>query len=227
MTATASLVCLLAAAVPLLQLGWAQSYCSISSCRSPRQHTMCRFTSSAVSSSCGSVRVSSVSAADRAEILRAHNDLRRAVQRGDYSSSGLPPARAIGDLRWSSTLANIAQRWANQCVKGHDKCRNLLNGRYIGQNFAWSGNQNKDWKVRIADRWFKKELRYVRSTLNGLKYRGGGAGHLTQIIWAETTEVGCGYVETKRPTGRYVERFYFCNYGPGGNYFNRNVYEKL
>ncbi|XP_043210519.1 venom allergen 5-like [Amphibalanus amphitrite] len=224
MAAPLRLSCVLLAALAALQPSSAQNFCNISSCRSPSQHTMCRFTSSRVSRACGAVRVSSVSAADRAEILRVHNDLRRAVQRGAHRNRGLPAARYMPNLRWSSSLARIAQRWANQCQTGHDQCRNLP-GKYVGQNFAWSGNQAKDWRNRIANAWFSSELPYVRSTLSNLKYRGGKAGHLTQIIWAKTTEIGCGYVETKRPRGRYVERFYFCNYGPGGNYYGQRVYD--
>ncbi|KAF0307993.1 Venom allergen 5 [Amphibalanus amphitrite] len=150
MAAPLRLSCVLLAALAALQPSSAQNFCNISSCRSPSQHTMCRFTSSRVSRACGAVRVSSVSAADRAEILRVHNDLRRAVQRGAHRNRGLPAARYMPNLRWSSSLARIAQRWANQCQTGHDQCRNLP-GKYVGQNFAWSGNQAKDWRNRIAN----------------------------------------------------------------------------
>ncbi|XP_043191716.1 venom allergen 3 homolog [Amphibalanus amphitrite] len=157
MAAPLRLSCVLLAALAALQPSSAQNFCNISSCRSPSQHTMCRFTSSRVSRACGAVRVSSVSAADRAEILRVHNDLRRAVQRGAHRNRGLPAARYIPNLRWSSSLARIAQRWANQCQTGHDQCRDLPPKKSIGQNYAWTRNMEKDWKTRIAEAWFSND----------------------------------------------------------------------
>ncbi|KAF0298534.1 Venom allergen 5 [Amphibalanus amphitrite] len=217
---------LLAVLAALPPLSSAQSsYCSINECDLNR-HTMCRFPSSTPASACGPVAANSVSAADQAEILQAHNDLRRAVKNGDYSSYGLPAAKSIPDLAWNSSLAAVAQRWANQCQTEHDECRNMP-GMFVGQNLAWSGNRAKDWRQQVAVQWFSTELQYVQSTLNNLRYRGGGAIHLTQVIWAQTTQVGCAYMESTPPGYPYKKRIYFCNYGPRGNMHNQNVYETL
>ncbi|CAG2065575.1 unnamed protein product, partial [Timema podura] len=34
---------------------------------------------------------------------------------------------------WNEELAKIAQRWVDQCIGGHDACRNT-DGFYVGQN---------------------------------------------------------------------------------------------
>ena len=35
---------------------------------------------------------------------------------------------------WNEELAEIAQRWADQCTFGHDKERSKLDGTKVGQN---------------------------------------------------------------------------------------------
>ncbi|KAF0298535.1 Venom allergen 5 [Amphibalanus amphitrite] len=61
---------------------------------------------------------SQLSARDQNVILRAHNQRRREIKNGKYSSRGLPAAAEMPDLRWDPELAKIAQRWANQWGSG-------------------------------------------------------------------------------------------------------------
>ena len=42
-----------------------------------------------------------------------------------------------------------------------------------------------------------------------------GAGHYTQVVWAETEELGCGMVYYKGDT--YWETLVVCNYAVAGN----------
>ncbi|KAF6026089.1 CRISP3 [Bugula neritina] len=44
-------------------------------------------------------------------------------------------------------------------------------------------------------------------------------GHYTQMVWAETTRIGCGVQTCNGSTP-----FYVCNYGPSGNQADR-IYE--
>ena len=47
-------------------------------------------------------------------------------------------------------------------------------------------------------------------------------GHYTQLIWAKTYAIGCGYTQYR--DGRFNKGLYVCNYGPAGNYINENIY---
>ncbi|KAF0298536.1 Venom allergen 3 [Amphibalanus amphitrite] len=120
------------------------------------------------------------------------------------------------DLQWDSELAAIAQRWANQCKENHDQCRNVKRFQ-VGQNAAWTWGSPLDWTKGAMQGWFQEELPYFRQ--NDLVFRSGRdpgsgkqIGHLTQIIWADTKYIGCGY--SASPEGSWVKRSYICNYGP-------------
>ena len=43
-----------------------------------------------------------------------------------------------------------------------------------------------------------------------------GTGHYTQVVWADTEELGCGMVYYKGTT--YYETLIVCNYAKGGNF---------
>jgi uncharacterized protein YkwD len=54
-------------------------------------------------------------------VLNKHNELRAKVANGQQI--GQPPAANMKKLKWSSELASIAQRWADQCPSYHDPNR--------------------------------------------------------------------------------------------------------
>ncbi|XP_037069417.1 venom allergen 5-like [Pollicipes pollicipes] len=210
----------------LLATAAAANYCSLSSCPA-NSHTMCKYPDSGAAGACGTVHERGTSAADRAEILSAHNAIRQAVRSGQYASENLPAAAAMPDLVWDNELATVAQRWADQCASGHDQCRSVARF-YVGQNLAWSWGGAKDWTNRAIGQWFHGELPNFQQS--GLKFTsgrdpvsGGVIGHLTQVIWAGTTKVGCGYIAVQDDT--WVKRTFACNYGPGGNIRNWNIYQ--
>ena len=48
-------------------------------------------------------------------------------------------------------------------------------------------------------------------------------GHYTQLVWAETNRVGCGF--TSYSTDNRRINYYVCNYGPAGNFAGKEVYK--
>ena len=49
-----------------------------------------------------------------------------------------------------------------------------------------------------------------------------GIGHYTQVVWADTEELGCGMVYYK--SGTNYETFTVCNYAKGGNFQGLGTY---
>ena len=123
-------------------------------------------------------------------LLAAHNR--------DRAAHCAPP------LAWSEDLARSAQAWADGlrargCVFEHSRTR-------YGENLAGGTSGVLDGEA-VAAMWYDEGQRY--------DYRRGGfsmqTGHFTQLVWTETTSVGCG-VTTCRGMDLWV-----CQYDPPGN----------
>lgn len=125
------------------------------------------------------------------------------------------------ELVWSEELARGAQLWANQCQFSHDHVANCKYN-WIGQNLYQSGSfgmtastAGASWKEAV-DAWYSEV-----SLFNGQTDSFGfsaSTGHFTQIVWAKTSEVGCGYVAHSNPNMGGNAKYYVCNYGEGGNF---------
>ncbi|CAL4151932.1 unnamed protein product, partial [Meganyctiphanes norvegica] len=98
-----------------------------------------------------------------------------------------------------------------------------------------SGNTKDAWK-RAIDLWYD-EAKYVH--VESISNYGLSSeelfketGHYTQMVWANTYEVGCGAVSYSGG-GAVVDgsdyyttgRILICNYGPGGNNPGDEVYK--
>ena len=63
---------------------------------------------------------------EKQKIVDAHNSMRQMIAMG--SVKGQPAATNMREMVWDDELAIIAQRWADQCMPGHDHRRNV--GKY-------------------------------------------------------------------------------------------------
>lgn len=187
-------------------------------------HTYCK----PPNPSCTVLR-SSVSQVDKDLIVKEHNNYRSKIASGQEES--LPAASNMMEIEWDEELAAVAQKHASQCLFDHDcnNCR-LVQNFGVGQNLAIgtassSNIPEPDWK-KMCKLWYD-EIRNFNEDLiephvdppldEDLTY-----GHLTQLIWAKTWKVGCGYASYN--VGNNNKQLYTCNYGPGGNMAGDNVY---
>lgn len=132
------------------------------------------------------------------EILDTHNQLRAAVN--------VPP------ISWSADLDTLAQDWADTLSRENDvrhRPRNERNG--IGENIAAGSNVSL-----MLSLWADEESSYDPSTGS---CSGGECKHYTQMVWRNTTEVGCGVASH----GTYGQVM-VCNYRPPGNYTGQLAY---
>lgn len=125
----------------------------------------------------------------------------------------------VGGLKWSPQLATYAQAWADHladttCYLEHRPRKGKWKQRY-GENL-FMGTAGF-YSVREAVRSWeseKKDYRYGTFTGKNLS----AIGHYTQIIWANTTMVGCGQALCRS------QLIVACNYDPPGNYLGQKPY---
>nr|XP_022909329.1 venom allergen 5-like [Onthophagus taurus] len=131
---------------------------------------------------------------------------------------GQPRGVGLNILEWDSDLAEEAQSWADNCVFQHN---DVYDSRFpVGQNLYMSqstSSSGPDWEAAIDDLYDEHRL---YSYGEGFSY---SAGHYTQLVWADTEYVGCGY--SACDSGYYTNQIYVCNYGPAGNVMGEFPYK--
>lgn len=109
-------------------------------------------------------------------------------------------------LTWSLRLAADAQAWADTlkakgCVFGHS-------GGKHGENLA-AGTTGALPPEEVVRMWYEEVKLYDFGKPTGFSME---TGHFTQVVWTDTTEVGCGMAQCK---GNDI---WVCQYERPGNW---------
>ncbi|NDY91258.1 CAP domain-containing protein [Ideonella livida] len=151
-----------------------------------------------------------LSTAQRADLVGEHNRWRTRV--------GVPP------LRWSETLAASAQRWATRLAT--QGCQLQHSHGAEGENIYWGGPLTwSDGRVElqpvtgaaVASAWGGESADYRPATNDCAP--GRVCGHYTQMVWADSQELGCG-----RQVCADQAQIWVCQYLPAGNIVGRRPY---
>lgn len=129
----------------------------------------------------------------------------------------------VGPMTWSPALAATAQAWAESCTDAeapaglidHNPGRSDGHPYYVGENaFGTPGEPTAEDAVNA---WAAEKADYDHDS-NGCS---GICGHYTQLVWADSVELGCGIARCPDLAfgGTIV-----CNYGPGGNVAGQRPY---
>ncbi|EYC31219.1 hypothetical protein Y032_0004g2030 [Ancylostoma ceylanicum] len=164
----------------------------------------------------------------RNKILDVHNELRSLTARGkatDALGGFAPTAAAMKKLKYDCSLEKLASAHAKTCKWGHSAA-NTRPG--IGENIYATTNSKAD-KLKEAESaprsWFSELAKFGVGQDNVFSMKllnrpGKVVGHYTQMVWQQTSAIGCGIVNC--PTMTYV----VCNYKQAGNMLNGLIYEK-
>ncbi len=137
--------------------------------------------------------------------LNAHNEARIAF--------GTAP------LKWSPKLTREARAWAEHLARTNTMRHSNQDERARTGENLWMGTAGYFSPSRMIG-YFVDEQRYFRSGYFPQVSRTGNwadVGHYTQIVWADTREVGCA----KASNGR--NDFLVCRYYPGGNVIGERI----
>ncbi|MDY6923590.1 MAG: CAP domain-containing protein [Pseudomonadota bacterium] len=140
-----------------------------------------------------------------ARLLAAHNAERATV--------GTPP------LRWADNLEAEARVWARELIGSnrfaHDPA---LHGH--GENL-WTGWGGRVWTPEeMVGEWIAEKADYRHEVFPNVSRTAAWSdvGHYTQLVWRDTTHVGCA---VERRGDRSVLA---CRYAPPGNIDGRRAY---
>jgi pathogenesis-related protein 1 len=140
--------------------------------------------------------------ADLSGITAAHNQVR--------ADHGVAP------LAWDPALAAIAADWAEGCrdeeeplgLIDHNPGRSDGYGSYVGENVYGASAQVVG--TAAVEAWAGEESDYD----HGSNTCSGICGHYTQVVWADTTQLGCAAHACPGLSFGYT---IVCDYAPGGN----------
>ena len=137
------------------------------------------------------------------EALNAHNQYRAAVE--------------VPGLQWSEALANSSQQWANQ-LAGCGRFDNS-NGHGVG-GCMWTGSSGGFSVTEMVDSWGAEQQFFSPGIFPDVSTTGNWSdvGHYTQIVWRNTTEVGCAFASSNGSD------YFVCQYNPQGNIQGQAVY---
>lgn len=152
--------------------------------------------------------VRSLTTKEKKVILDLHNKIRSMTAAGEYH--GQPKASDMLLMRYDEDIAKYAQKHADACSK--ERYGHHLG---MGQNVAYLhetkglsstvnswGAESKLFKWNTTNKWTKAQAQY------------------TQLVWATTDRVGCGYNYCSHAwKSRLV-----CNYKAPGNSYKGFVY---
>lgn len=174
------------------------------------------------------------SSSDKITILNQHNTYRQMTALGKTPNQ--PSAQYMNSLVWDADLAKVAQNYSQQCIWAHNPNRNTqvksyssstsfsYVNQYIGENlFISTGTESISTILDGIKYWYNEYQYFTYGTVSGTGtcVSGVECGHYTQLVWANTRYVGCGY--TKCATVKNLASFtnailFACDYYFAGNW---------
>lgn len=127
----------------------------------------------------------------------------------------------VNALVWSTELSAYAQEWADHLVSNNNcqlqhRSNTGMNSQNYGENLAI--NYYSSHSAREAsEAWYEEISLFSNVVLN--KDNWYDAGHYSQMVWRNTTQLGMG--SAKCPNGSYVV---VANYNPSGNFMGKKAY---
>jgi hypothetical protein len=131
-----------------------------------------------------------------------------AAQNRERQALGLEP------LKWNQQLSQSAQQWADYLAStGRFEHAPENRASPVGENL-WAGTKGYYAPEAMVDAWVREKRFFHVGVFpnNSTTGKVEDVGHYTQLIWRDTTEVGCAKATSAR------EDILVCRYLNAGNY---------
>lgn len=158
-----------------------------------------------------SAAASALATQDRDAILTAHNNARKNDVPGN---TGGP----LPNLAWDDALATASQTYANTLAR--TKCGDIdhdPNRGDVGENLYTSGTTDASAPpgsgANAVASWVAEKADYTYESNTCAP--GKVCGHFTQVVWRDTTKVGCGRATCTAED--MINTVWVCRYSPTGN----------
>lgn len=166
---------------------------------------------------------------ERKIILETHNALRNQIALGTNSvGPKLPYAQNMIQMYYNDAIGYKAQKHANKCTLIHSNKEERRQPQFkTGENIYtttfYNGKPEKNWQKAI-EMWFAEIKDFAGKSVVAYAQGGPTTGHFTQVIWANSYFVGCGF-STFSPMKNVQHNLYVCQYGPVGNIIGYPIYK--
>jgi hypothetical protein len=150
-------------------------------------------------------------------------DLARiALQAHDQVRAGAMPTPnpPLPNMQWSADVEAVADAWAANCVYQHNAGRGDL-----GENIAASSPGYWPTIAEVTQAWASEAAYYDYATNTCAS--GKVCGHYTQIVWRDSTLLGCSYARCTSNSpfpGVPTWDYWVCDYSPPGNWIGQTPY---
>jgi hypothetical protein len=176
-------------------------------------------------------------------MVAEHNAVRAKLSAGGYAGQPVP-VPPLPLQRWNEALASTAQQFANTCPASHNPspedprrknasclgignpypcCTGAGSGQCrAGENlyFSTTGATARDavqaWAAEVKD--------YTYAPCCGAPNAFSKVGHYTQLVWSDSTEIGCGIATGCPPIFGVFTTVVACNYSFAGNFLTQVPY---
>jgi pathogenesis-related protein 1 len=144
--------------------------------------------------------------------VEAHNQVR---------TGAVPtPSPPLPDMQWSADVEAVAAAWAAHCTWSHNAGRGDL-----GENIAASSPGYWPTMHEVVLAWASEAADYDYASNSCAP--GKVCGHYTQLVWRNSTLVGCAYARCTQNSpfdGVPTWDFWVCDYSPPGNWIGQRPY---